>query len=616
VATSENGRFVVVGAPQEKAVYIFLTPTTLPTGVPGYTQVNKLTSTDEGFGWSVDINSSAEWIVIGAPGFNNNQGRIHVYSRTASGGTWGAATTPTYTLTGTGTLQAALTPNFRGHRFGHSVAIKDASTLTSVDILVGCPYYTLNPNVSGINSGACFAYRFTGGPSWAEQIIIPSDAEQEDLFGWDVAMTSDGLNSVISSLDDDDKGIKSGSVYVYTFSVSTWNFSRKLVASDGSQDDWFGHSVDIGYNGADVFVAVGAPNKVDPIPYEGFGFNVSLNGCGSVLAASSIPKSNSYEEFSGFVTVLVRTSTTLWGYEQQRFVGQAYNDGYGYALDINESGSHFITSGPFNNQKTGYTQLISLQSDCYNMTANCNGQDIFSSSSSSSHSSSSTSSDSSNSSSSSSSNSSSSKSSNSSSSYSSSSSSSFDTRINLVSFGSASGSYVYNTSNIVFSTNGADIWGTSDSGSYLYRQVTGDYTMSMRVDSYNLVDRSQRVGIMFRASTSANSAHAFGCVSPADFNGVSPTYGATFSFRSSTSNTTSRTYRADNLFTAPNSWIRLERIGSTFNFYTSPNGSTWTLRASQSLPNIPTTCLIGIAGTSKSLVSTMTSTVSNITPIL
>jgi hypothetical protein len=406
VAVSDGGEFVVIGAPDEKAVYIFTTPVVLPTGLPGYTQVCKITHTDVDFGWSVDISSNTEWLVIGAPGYNNDQGRVHIFSRSAlPSSSWAFATVPFHTISGTGTLQKSLTSNLVGHRFGHIVSVNNGAYLSSAaSILVGCPNFTLNNNVYGINSGAAFHYAYTGGP-WVESILIPSDAEQQDRFGWGVSLSSDGLDAVISSLEDEDNGVNSGSAYVYTYS-SSWTLLHKLLASDGHEDDKYGHAVSIGKNGSTLYVAIGAPQHnndegaiylynnfsgweeqkivaTDALPYGGFGFDVSLNKCGSMLVASSTPRDYSYETYSGFARILTRKNDTVWSTDDQStFMGLNYDDGYGFAVDMSESGVFVGVTAPYDYMASGYARGLSLGPDCYNLMVPCGGEDKSSSSSS------------------------------------------------------------------------------------------------------------------------------------------------------------------------------------------------------------------------------------------
>ncbi|MCC7389305.1 MAG: hypothetical protein IT431_11100 [Phycisphaerales bacterium] len=92
--------------------------------------------------------------------------------------------------------------------------------------------------------------------SWGQVLyedlkLQPSDGQAGDLFGFSIAMNDQLI--VVGALWDDAKGPRSGSVYL--FDAATGAQITKLVAEDGSEGDYFGHSVAI-ENG---MIVVGAP---------------------------------------------------------------------------------------------------------------------------------------------------------------------------------------------------------------------------------------------------------------------------------------------------------------------------------------------------------------------
>lgn len=72
-----------------------------------------------------------------------------------------------------------------------------------------------------------------------ESIITPFDGEKFDLFGNSVSVYGD--YAAVGAPWDDDKGIESGSVYIYKKINGEWTFKQKLNASDGGADDRFGN---------------------------------------------------------------------------------------------------------------------------------------------------------------------------------------------------------------------------------------------------------------------------------------------------------------------------------------------------------------------------------------
>jgi hypothetical protein len=73
------------------------------------------------------------------------------------------------------------------------------------------------------------------------QKLLASDMEQGDRFGSAVAIHGDW--ALIGAPQDDDRGLQSGSVYVFRRSGSGWIEHQKLTASDGQPSDAFGFSV-------------------------------------------------------------------------------------------------------------------------------------------------------------------------------------------------------------------------------------------------------------------------------------------------------------------------------------------------------------------------------------
>jgi len=97
---------------------------------------------------------------------------------------------------------------------------------------------------AGRNSGSAYLFDVSTGEELFR--LTASDAAASDFFGHSLGV--DGNRAVISSARDDDFGEQSGSVYV--FDVSTGAELRKLNASDGAEDDRFGHGLDISGNKA------------------------------------------------------------------------------------------------------------------------------------------------------------------------------------------------------------------------------------------------------------------------------------------------------------------------------------------------------------------------------
>ena len=242
VAVSGDGNTAVIGAYgdddrgiESGSAYVF----TRSGG--SWTQQAKLTASDGAagdvfdFGYSVAVSGDGSTAVIGAYGDDDRgseSGSAYVFTR--SGGSW--------------TQQAKLTASdgAAGDVFGYSVAVSgDGSTA-----VIGAH----GDDDRGSESGS--AYVFTrSGSSWTQQAkLTASDGAAGDIFGYSVAVSGDGNTAVIGAYGDDDRGIESGSAYVFTRSGSSWTQQAKLTASDGAAGDLFGWSVAVSGDGSTAVI--------------------------------------------------------------------------------------------------------------------------------------------------------------------------------------------------------------------------------------------------------------------------------------------------------------------------------------------------------------------------
>ncbi|MDH4227507.1 MAG: FG-GAP repeat protein [Deltaproteobacteria bacterium] len=84
--------------------------------------------------------------------------------------------------------------------------------------------------------------------------LVASDGSANDWFGLSVSASADGSTIVVGALFDDvDVNTDQGSAYVYRWNGSSWSETR-LVASDGRGGDQFGNSVSVSSDGSTVVV--------------------------------------------------------------------------------------------------------------------------------------------------------------------------------------------------------------------------------------------------------------------------------------------------------------------------------------------------------------------------
>ncbi|CAK0870067.1 unnamed protein product [Prorocentrum cordatum] len=111
----------------------------------------------------------------------------------------------------------------------------------------------------GSNSGSVHVFDGTTGARLLK--LVASDGAEGDRFGLSVAVSSDGARVVVGAYYDDDQGTRSGSVYV--FDGTTGERLLKLVASDGAEGDLFGRSVAASSDGARVVVGASEADNDD-----------------------------------------------------------------------------------------------------------------------------------------------------------------------------------------------------------------------------------------------------------------------------------------------------------------------------------------------------------------
>ena len=252
-----DGDTIVVGAYQleyqeatntvEKpgAAYIF-------TKVGGvWTQAAKLTASDgavkDRFGYSAAVDDDT--IVVGARGDDGKKGAAYVFTRDSGTGVWSQAAK----LTASGGAVVDY--------FGHSVAV-DSTT-----IVVGAHLHD-GTDAEGdpiTDSGAAYVLTkptvVSGWAGWNTQEafdkdrltikLTASDGAEDDRFGHSVAV--DGVTVVVGAERDDRSR---GSAYVFTQPEDGWvawdttenTATAKLTASDRDPSDYFGTSVAVDGN--------------------------------------------------------------------------------------------------------------------------------------------------------------------------------------------------------------------------------------------------------------------------------------------------------------------------------------------------------------------------------
>lgn len=207
-----------------------------------WTEQQKLLANDGGsedwFGWSVTLDGDTA--IVGSFADDDqgeDSGSAYVFVH--GGGQW--------------TLQQKLIPTGGGAAtwFGRAVALSGDTLVASA----------LGAGPIGDLSGAAYVFARTGSSWGQQQKLTASDAADNDLFGWALAISDDRV--LIGAHENDDQGIGSGSAYVFALTGTTWVEEEKLVAGDGTENDSFGKAVALSERTA----LIGAPDDLDTVVY-------------------------------------------------------------------------------------------------------------------------------------------------------------------------------------------------------------------------------------------------------------------------------------------------------------------------------------------------------------
>jgi hypothetical protein len=251
VAMSGTGQLVVEArgvddkGTSSGAVYLYTLNNTSNTW--GYKQ--KIVASDgaayDWFGFAVAMSGTGH-LVVGAPHDDDkgsDSGAVYLYTLNSSSNTWGDQ------------KKIVASDGAASDNFGTAVAMSETGHL-----VVGAPW----DDDKGSDSGAVYLYTLhSSSNTWGDQKkIVASDGAAGDEFGRAVAMSGTG-HLVVGAPYDDDKGTNAGAVYLFTLnsSTNTWGDQKKIVASDGAANDWFGYAVAISGTGHLVVGGFGDDDK-------------------------------------------------------------------------------------------------------------------------------------------------------------------------------------------------------------------------------------------------------------------------------------------------------------------------------------------------------------------
>ncbi|NLZ07245.1 MAG: DUF1349 domain-containing protein, partial [Phycisphaerae bacterium] len=142
---------------------------------------------------------------------------------------------------------------------------------------------------------------------------------------------------------------------------------------------------------------------------------------------------------------------------------------------------------------------------------------------------------------------------------------------------------------VIMSAIGTDIWNTTDQFRYAYKSLSGNGSITVRVDSLVRSNEWAKAGVMIRETLEPGSKHTFMC--------VTPDHGTTFQRRPVAGQDSAST---DVGGSAAPRWVKLTRTGNVFTAHDSMDGVTWTEAAVSPALEIQmaASVYIGLAATS------------------
>ena len=165
-----------------------------------------------------------------------------------------------------------------GDQFGVSVSI-DGTT-----VFIGSH---LNDEQAQ-NAGSAYVFARDNTGVWTQEIkLTANDGQIADLFGTSVSV--DGDSALIGAKDEDDKGLNSGSAYLFERdNTGTWTETEKFIASDGKGGDKFGRDVSVAGDHALVGAVFDADNGGNSGSAYIFDLNSEFNDLHPVISVNPI----------------------------------------------------------------------------------------------------------------------------------------------------------------------------------------------------------------------------------------------------------------------------------------------------------------------------------------
>ena len=164
---------------------------------------------------------------------------------------------------------------------------------------------------------------------------------------------------------------------------------------------------------------------------------------------------------------------------------------------------------------------------------------------------------------------------------------------------------------VTIGASGSDIWGAADEFRYVYKTLTGDGSITARVDSIdNIVNNWAKAGVMVRQSTDAGSQHSMTVITGDFASPGSAGNGASFQGRQVANTDSVNNDAASSI--APPYYVQVVREGNNISGFISADGVEWLQLGEAREVVMEDPILIGLAVTSHDTGSTVLAQLSDI----
>ncbi len=155
------------------------------------------------------------------------------------------------------------------------------------------------------------------------------------------------------------------------------------------------------------------------------------------------------------------------------------------------------------------------------------------------------------------------------------------------------------------SSEGSDIWNNTDQFRFVYRQLGGNGSITVKVDSLTRSDAWSKAGVMIRETLEANAKNAAVAVTPDN--------SCAFQWRPNVGAASANTgWPTGTAAVKAPYWVRITRTGNNFKAESSADGKTWTALGTEQNITMAANAYIGLCVTSHSTGNYSTAEFSNV----